>query len=178
MTVIICHVSVNLSVYIHHYWEIGKSRPIYPHPSKQCTTGRGLLFVNVLFAMLITVTVFFQVIEQRILCHRLEYIRKSFIISILYIISLEVYCLSEANWGGGGGGGGVPIYFPPVVCLQHISNWQHHFLCSRRSTEHIYKCHYLYSFHAHGTRFSALSVRTSTMEFPPYSNMNTYFKLY
>ena len=31
-----------------------------PHPSKQCTTGRGLLSVNVLLAMLITVTVLFS----------------------------------------------------------------------------------------------------------------------
>ena len=58
----------------------------------------------------------------------------------------------------------VPLYFPPVACLQHISNWQHHFLCSRRSTEHIYIGHYLYSFHAHGTRFSSLSVRTKAPE--------------
>ena len=81
--------------------------------------------------MFITVTVFCQVIEQRLLCYRLKYIRNYFIISILYIISLKVYCLSEANLG-------VPLYFPPVACLQHISNWQHHLLCSRRSTEHIY----------------------------------------
>ena len=65
-----------------------------------------------------------------------------------------VYGLSEANLG-------VPLYFPPVACLQHISNWQHHLLCSRRSIEHIYIGHYLYSFHAHGTRFSSLSVRTN-----------------
>ena len=123
--------------------EIGKSRPIYPPPpNKQCTTGRGLLSVNVLLAMLITVTVFCHVIEQPFLCYRLKYIRNCFIISFLYIISLNVYCLSEANLG-------VPLYFPPVACLRHISNWQHHFLCSRRSTEHIYIGHYLYSFHAH-----------------------------
>ena len=66
---IICHVSAILPVYFHHYWEIGKSRPIYPHPSNQCTTGRGLLSVNVLLAMLFTVTVFCQVIEQRFLCY-------------------------------------------------------------------------------------------------------------
>ena len=44
----------------HHYWEIGISRPIYPPPppSKQYTTVRGLLSVNVLLAMLITVTLF------------------------------------------------------------------------------------------------------------------------
>ena len=124
------------------------SKPIF-------LTGRGLLSVNVLLAMLITVTVFFKVIEQRFLCYRLKYIRNCFIISIMYILSLKVHCLSEANLG-------VPLYFPPPVsCLQHISNWQHHFLCSRRSTEHSYIGHYLYSFHAHGTRFSSLSVRTN-----------------
>ena len=42
---------------VHHYLEIGISRPIYPPPlSKQCTTVRGLLSVNILLAMLITVT--------------------------------------------------------------------------------------------------------------------------
>ena len=51
---------------------------------------------------------------------------------------------------------GYPSTFTPVVCLQHISNWQHHFLCSRRSTEHIYIGHYLYSFHAHVTLFRSL----------------------
>ena len=55
---------------------------------------------------------------------------------------------------------GYPSTFTPVVWPQHISNWQHHFLCSRRSTEHMYIGHYLYSFHAHGTLFCALSVRT------------------
>ena len=42
-------------------------------------TGRGARSVNVLLAMLITVTVFFQVIEQRFLCYRLKYIRNCFI---------------------------------------------------------------------------------------------------
>ena len=76
--------------------------------------------------------------------------------SILYIISFKVYCLSEANLG-------VPLYFPHVACLQHISNWQHYLLYSRRSTEHIY-IGYLYSFHAQGTRFSSLSVRTNLLK--------------
>ena len=73
--------------------------------------------------------------------------------SILYIILLKVYCLLLRIRG-------YPSTFTPVVWPQHISNWQHHFLCSRRSTEHMYIGHYLYSFHAHGTLFCALSVRT------------------
>ena len=113
--------------------------------------------MNVLLAMLITVTVFCQVIEQRFLCHRVKYIRNCFSISILHIISLKVYCFSEANLG-------VPLYFSPVACLQHFSNWQRHLLCSRRSTEYIYIGHYLYSFHAHGTRFSSPSVRTNLLK--------------
>ena len=117
---------------------------------------RGLQSVNVLLAMLITVTVF----SSRFSCYRLKYIRNCFIISILYIISLKVYCLLLRIWG-------YPSTFTPVVCLQHISNWQHHFWCSRRSTEHIYIGHYLYSFHAHGTLFCALSVRTN-MEYKLY----------
>ena len=64
-----------------------------------------------------------------------------------------MYCLLLRIWG-------YPSTFTPVVWPQHISNWQHHFLCSRRSTEHMYIGHYLYSFHAHGTLFCALSVRT------------------
>ena len=117
--------------------------------NKQCATVRGLLSVNVLLDMLITVTVF----SSRFSCHRLKYIRNCFIISILYIILLKVYCLLLRIRG-------YPSTFTPVVWPQHISNWQHHFLCSRRSTEHMYIGHYLYSFHAHGTLFCALSVRT------------------
>ena len=53
--------SACLSVFFHlHHWEIGIARPIQPThtPIKQCTTGRGLLSLNVLLAMLIIVTVF------------------------------------------------------------------------------------------------------------------------
>ena len=69
------------------------------HTSKQCTTGRGLLSVNVLLAMLMTMTVFFQVIEQRFLCYKLKYIRNCLIISILYIISLKVTVCRKRIWG-------------------------------------------------------------------------------
>ena len=55
-----------------------------------------------------------------------------------------MYCLLLRIWG-------YPSTFTPVIWLQHISNWQHRFLCFRRSTEHIYIGHYLYSFHVHGT---------------------------
>ena len=35
LSFIIWHVSVILLVYFHHYWEIGKSRPVYPPPPPQ-----------------------------------------------------------------------------------------------------------------------------------------------
>ena len=52
-----------------------------PPPSKQCTAVRELLSVNVLLAMLITVTVFSSQHEkQRFSCYRLKYIRNCCII--------------------------------------------------------------------------------------------------
>ena len=42
---------------------------------------------------------------------------------------------------------------PPPPCSMSATYF-------KRSTEHIYIGHYLYSFHAHGTQFSSLSVRT------------------
>ena len=76
-----------------------------------------------------------------------------------------MYCLLLRIWG-------YPSTFTPVVGLQHISDWQHHFLCSRRFTEHIYIGHYLYSFHVHGTIFCSLSVRT-TLGTSHFSRMTT-----
>ena len=132
-----------LPVYFHHlYWEIGKSRPITPPPppSKQCTTGRGLLSVNVLFAMLITVTVLFQVTEQRFLCYTKVYQELFYYFNPVYNI-IKVVLLVGSEFGG------IHLLSPCSLSATYFK------------LEHIYRGHYLYSFHAHGTRFSSLSVR-------------------
>ena len=64
--------------------------------------------MNVLLAMLITVTVFFQVIEQRFICYRLKYIRNCFIISI----PVHVYTIIKGVLFVGRECGGTPL-LPP-----------------------------------------------------------------